>query len=70
MPIQKLILICVVFVSALLGSVLAADKPFAQEDVDKLQEQIRMLDKELAVQREAFVRKLEDVEKRQTEITA
>ena len=70
MPIQKLILICIVFASALLGSVLAADKPFAQADMDKLQEQIRTLDKELAVQREAFVRKLEDVEKRQTEITA
>ena len=70
MPIQKLILTCIVFASALLGSVLAADKPFAQADMDKLQEQIRTLDKELAIQREAFVTKLDDVEKRQTEITA
>ena len=70
MPIQKLILICIVFACALLGSVLAADKPSAQADMDKLQEQVRTLDKELAVQREAFVRKLDDVEKRQIEITA
>ena len=49
MPIQKLILTCIVFASALLGSVLAADKPFAQADMDKLQEQIRTLDKELAI---------------------
>ena len=51
MPIQKLILICIVFASALLGSVLAADKPAAQADIDKLQEQVRTLDKELAIQR-------------------
>lgn len=70
MPIQKLILICIVFASALLGSVLAADKPATQADVEKLQEQVRTLDKELAVQREAFIRKLDDVDKRQTEITA
>ena len=70
MPIEKLILICIVFASVLLGSVLAADKPSAQADMDKLQEQVRTLDKELAVQREAFVRKLNDVEKRQSEITA
>ena len=70
MPIQKLIFIYIVFASALLGSVLAADKPSAQADMDKLQEQVRTLDKELAVQREAFVRKLDDVEKRQSEITA
>lgn len=70
MPIQKIILICLVFASALFGSVLAADKPSTQADVDKLQEQVRTLDKELVVQREAFVRKLDDVEKRQSEITA
>ena len=70
MPIQKLILLCIVLALALLGSVLAADKPAAQADMDKLQEQVRTLDKELAVQREAFVRKLDDVEKRQIEITA
>jgi len=34
MPIQKLILLCIVFASALLGSVLAADKPAKQADVD------------------------------------
>ena len=70
MPIQKLILTYIVLASALLGSVLAADKPATQADVEKLQEQVRTLDKELAVQREAFVRKLDDVEKRQSEITA
>ena len=70
MPIQKLIFIYIVCASALFGSVLAADKPPAQSDVDKLQEQARTLDKELSVQREAFVRKLDDVEKRQIEITA
>ena len=70
MPIQKLILICIIFAATLLGSVLAADKPTAQVDIDKLQEQVRTLDKELAIQREAFVRKLDDVEKRQIEITA
>lgn len=64
MPIQKLIFICIVFASALLGSVFAADKPVAQADMDMLQDQVRTLDKELAVQREAFVRKLDDVAKR------
>ena len=70
MPIQKLIFASLVFALALLGSVLAADKSATQADMDKLQEQVRTLDKELAVQREAFVRKLDDVEKRQNEITA
>ena len=41
MPTQKLILLCNVFASALLGSVLAADKPATQADVQKLQEQVR-----------------------------
>ena len=49
---------------------LAADKPVTQADMLRLQDQVRTLDKELAVQREAFVRKVEDVEKRQTEIMA
>ena len=49
---------------------LAADKPVTQADMDRLQERVRTLVKELAVQREAFVRKLDDVEKRQNEITA
>lgn len=70
MPIQKLILICIIFASTLLGSVLAAEKLAAQADIGKLQEQVRTLDKELAVQGEAFVRKLDGVEKRQNEITA
>ena len=70
MPKQKLIFTILIFALALLGSVLAADKSATQADMDKLQEQVRTLDKELAVQREAFVRKLDDVEKRQNEITA
>ena len=49
---------------------LAADKPVTQADMLRLQDQVRTLYKELAVQREAFVRKVEDVEKRQTEIMA
>ena len=49
---------------------LAADKPLTQADIDRLQDRVRTLVKELAVQREAFVRKLDDVEKRQNEITA
>ena len=49
---------------------LAADKPVTQADMDRLQDRVRTLVKELAVQREAFVRKLDDVEKRQNEITA
>ncbi len=49
---------------------IAANQNATQADFEKLQEQVRALDKELAVQREAFVRKLDDVEKRQTENTA
>ena len=70
MPTPNLILTSLVVALVMFGSVLAADKPVAQADIDKLQEQVRTLDKELAVQREAFVRKLDDVEKRQSEITA
>ena len=51
MPIQKLILTCIIFAATLPGSVLAADKPAAQADIDKLQEQVRTLNKELAIQR-------------------
>ncbi len=52
------------------GNAIAANQNATQADFEKLQEQVRALDKELAVQREAFVRKLDDVEKRQTENTA
>ena len=58
------------FVLTLFGSALAADKPVAQADVDKLQEHVRTIDKDLAVQRETAVIKLEALEKRQNEITA
>ena len=70
MSLQKLIVTSIFFALTLLSSVSAADKAAAQADVEKLQEQVRTLDKELAVQREAFIRKLDDVEKRQVEITA
>ena len=67
---KSTILAAVLFVLTLFGSALAADKPAAQADVDKLQEQVRTIDKDLAVQKETAVIKLEALEKRQNEITA
>ena len=67
---KKLIVISIVMASALLGRALAADKPATQADLEKLQEQVRAIDKEFAVQKETAVIKLEALEKRQNDITA
>ena len=67
---KKLILTSITIASVLLGSALAADKPATQHDFEKLQEQVRAVDKDLAVQKEIANIKLEALEKRQNEITA
>lgn len=70
MPTHPFIICLLVLASLVCGSALAADKPSTQADFEKLQDQVRTLDKELAVQKEAFIRKLDDVEKRQADNTA
>ncbi len=70
MPIQKLIISSLVSASFLLGSVFAADKPATLAEVEKLQEQVRVIDKDLTVLKEGANLKIEALEKRQNEITA
>ena len=55
---------------ALAGTSLAADKPVSQVDLDKLQEQVRSIDKEIAVLKEGTQKNLEALKDRQNDITA
>ena len=63
----KLTALFFVVVSA--GTTLAADKPVSQVDLDKLQEQVRSIDKDIAVLKEGTQKNLEALKDRQNEIT-
>ena len=58
------------FVVALAGTTLAADKPVSQVDLEKLQEQVRSIDKDIAVLKEGTQKNLEALKDRQNDITA
>ena len=58
-----------IFFMTLCGSALAADNPAALADFDKLQEQVRSIDKDIAVLKEGTQKNFEALKDRQNEIT-
>lgn len=64
MPILKVILKSIFLALLVSGSIFAADKPATPADLEKLQEQIRIIDKDLIIQKEISVVRLDAQDKR------
>ena len=64
MPIFKVILNSIFLALVVSGSIFAADKPAVQADLEKLQEQVRTIDKDLSINKEVSSVKLDAQDKR------